>query len=288
MHVLSRLAPTVASAYLLQTLFAAVFVPQANEMFYDLGGAMGFLTTTATSLYFPALKSKYWDGAAIALPRLQSFAPRQLLISAALGVWSVRLGSFLVQRALKAGGDSRFDEIKHKPVKFTYFWMMQATWITLVGLPVYLTNILPAGLHPPLGPRDYAAAALFAGSLLWEATADRQKSAWRAAKERKEHDEPFITSGLWSVSRHPNYVGEVGVWTGIWALSTRALQTAHFPAGAAMAAGVSPLFTYYLLRYLSGVPPLERAGNKKFGADPKWAEYKRTVPAFWPFFGSKD
>jgi len=267
---------------------SAIFVPQANEKFYDLCGAAGFLTTTATSLYFPTLKAKLWDKADIALPKLTSFAPRQLLISAALGIWSVRLGSFLVQRAIKAGGDSRFDEVKHKPAKFTFFWMMQATWIAIVGLPVYLTNILPAGLHPPVGPRDYAAVAIFAGSLLWEVTADRQKNAWRKAKNAKEHDEKFISNGLWSISRHPNYVGEVGIWTGIWALSTRALQTAHFPAGVAMVATVSPLFTYYLLRYLSGVPPLERAADKKLKGDPKWEEYKRTVPTFWPGFGSKD
>lgn len=79
------------------TVLAAIFVPQANEMFYDLGGALGFLSTTAVSLYFPSLKAKYWQGAKIALPAITSFAPRQLLLSAALGIWSVRLGSFLVQ-----------------------------------------------------------------------------------------------------------------------------------------------------------------------------------------------
>lgn len=98
-----------------------------------------------------------------------------------------------------------------------------------------------------------------------------------------------------------SYVGEVGIWTGIWALSTRALQTPHYPSGMAMVATVSPLFTYYLLRYvsvlshllslrsgvligtgkqLSGVPPLERAGDKKFAGDSEWAEYKRCVLPF--------
>lgn len=36
--------------------------------------------------------------------------------------------------------------------------------------------------------------------------ADQQKTNWRRAKERKDHDEQFITSGLWSISRHPKYV----------------------------------------------------------------------------------
>ncbi|KIM84218.1 hypothetical protein PILCRDRAFT_818555 [Piloderma croceum F 1598] len=282
MQVFSRLLPAATSAFGIQTVLAAIFVPQANEMYYDLGGALGFLSTTFVSLYYPSLKAKYWHGANISIPPLSSFAPRQLLLSAALGIWSLRLGSFLVKRALKAGGDSRFDEVKHNPAKFTAFWMAQATWILVVGLPVYLSNILPAGLHPPLGIRDYASLGLFAGSLLFEVIADRQKSAWREAKDANQHNEKFINSGLWSISRHPNYVGEVGIWTGIWALSASALQTAHFPRGTAMIATVSPMFTYYLLRYVSGVPPLERSGQKKFKDDPKWLEYKRTVPIFWP------
>ena len=97
-----------------------------------------------------------------------------------------------------------------------------------------------------------------------------------------------------------SYVGEVGIWTGIWALSSSALQTPHYPSGTTMFATISPLLTYYLLRYvstfhgcllyslimngvqLSGVPPLERSGDKKFKGDPKWEEYKKSVPVFWP------
>lgn len=77
--------------------FAAYFVPKANEKFYDLAGALGFLSTTFVSLYYPALRAKYWDrlpGAV--LPSLGSFAPRQLLVTAALSMWSMRLGSFLL------------------------------------------------------------------------------------------------------------------------------------------------------------------------------------------------
>ncbi len=33
------------------------------------------------------------------------------------------------QRAIKAGGDSRFDEIKKQPMKFTYFWMAQGLYM---------------------------------------------------------------------------------------------------------------------------------------------------------------
>ncbi|KAE9401530.1 DUF1295-domain-containing protein [Gymnopus androsaceus JB14] len=288
MVVFSRIFPALATSYAVQALFALVFVPQHNEKYYDLGGAVGFISTTFVSLYYPSLKESLASGKFHGLAPLSSFAPRQLLLSAALGVWATRLGSFLVQRALKAGGDSRFDEIKHQPANFTFYWFMQATWVCVVGLPVYLANAIPANAHPRLGMRDYVSFSLFAGSFLFEALADRQKTAWRRRKDAKEHDEQFISSGLWSLSRHPNYVGEIGIWAGIWGLSTSALQTPYFPRGTVAIAAISPLFTYFLVRKLSGVPPLEKAGDRKFANDPKWHEYKRNVPIFWPWSSARE
>ncbi|EJD06997.1 DUF1295-domain-containing protein [Fomitiporia mediterranea MF3/22] len=283
MGIFSRLLPPLASAYGLQAIFALIFVPQKNERFYDLGGALGFLSTTFVSMYYPALRDKYVLGKNIPLPRLSSFAPRQLLLTGCLVLWSTRLGSFLVTRAMKTGGDSRFDKVKHQPGKFTFYWMAQAAWVFLVGLPVYLVNTLPPNLHPALGPRDYVALSLFASSFLFEIVADNQKSVWRREKNEKKHDESFITRGLWSISRHPNYVGEVGIWTGIWALSASSMQTPYFPKVAPLIAAASPIITYLLLRNVSGVPLLEKAGDKKFGDNPKWQEYKRNVPVFWPW-----
>ncbi|RXW21769.1 hypothetical protein EST38_g4088 [Candolleomyces aberdarensis] len=283
MAVFSKLLPIAASAYGLQTLFAGIWVPQQNETYFDLGGAIGWLSTTFVSLYYPTLKAKFLEGRIEAFPPLSSFAPRQLLLSAAVGLWSLRLGSFLAIRAIKAGGDSRFYRIKKQPAKFTIYWIAQATWIMLVGLPVWLVNALPPSLSPDLGPRDYLAAGLFAGSFLFEVVADRQKSAWRRAKDKKQHDEKFITSGLWSISRHPNYLGELGIWTGIWVLASSSLQSSYFPKGTVGLAAASPLFTWFLLTRVSGVPPLERIGDARYGKDPKWQEYKRTVPLFWPW-----
>jgi len=76
---------------------ALIFVPQANEKFYDLGGALGFLSTSFTSLYYPYLKERFWDGNTLAkIPPVTAFAPRQLLLNAAIAAWSIRMGSFLV------------------------------------------------------------------------------------------------------------------------------------------------------------------------------------------------
>ncbi|KZT07686.1 DUF1295-domain-containing protein [Laetiporus sulphureus 93-53] len=284
MPLFSSLIPSAVSAFGLQTALAAVFVPQRNDKFYDLGGALGFLSTAFISLYYPYVKANYLNGRKLsAVPSIISFAPRQLLLTAALAAWSTRLGSFLVTRALNAGGDSRFDNIKNQPAQFAGFWLGQGIWILLVGLPVYMVNTLPAAAHPPLTRLDYASLVLFGGSWLLEIIADHQKTSWRHARDRKQHDERFITRGLWGISRHPNYVGEVGLWTGIWLLSLNSLRTQYFPRGSWLLAGASPLMTWFLLRNVSGVPPLEKAGDDRFGNDPKWQEYKRTVPVFWPW-----
>jgi steroid 5-alpha reductase family enzyme len=58
-------------------------------------------------------------------------------------------------------------------------------------------------LLPPSG------CSVYALGLGFEAVADWQKDCFRAKPENKGK---FITEGLWSVSRHPNYFGEVMLW----------------------------------------------------------------------------
>ena len=82
--------------YMHSTVLALVFVPQANELYYDLGGTAGFLSTSIISLYSSHLKIKFRDRVPGAtLPPLTHFAPRQLLLTTAVMAWSARLGSFL-------------------------------------------------------------------------------------------------------------------------------------------------------------------------------------------------
>lgn len=66
----------------------------------------------------------------------------------------------------------------------------------------------------------------------------------------------FSDSACLTFARY-SYVGEVGLWTGISLLSTGSLRTPYFPRGAWLLAGASPFLTWFLLRNVSGVPPLE-------------------------------
>ncbi|GFZ42949.1 hypothetical protein JCM24511_00667 [Saitozyma sp. JCM 24511] len=303
-----------------QAAFAAYSVPAKTDRFYDFAGSLGFISSTILSLYYPAIRSSLrgipvkWNLDTL----VRAHHPRQLLGTAMVVIWAGRLGSFLFQRVLKAGHDSRFDEIKTQPSRFAVFWFSscdsfalthdlpniflffiflffislffiflffiflfgQATWITLVSLPVLLLNSIPASAHPALGLKDLLAVGLWAGGLGLEVVADRQKSSWRQAKNEKKHEEKFISSGVWSLSRHPNYLGEIILQTGPSLLSLPSLPGPTVPL-----ALLSPLFTYLLLRYASGVPPLEKSAEKKWGEDPAWRKYTNDTAVLvpWPF-----
>ena len=105
-----------------------------------------------------------------------------------------------------------------------------------------------------------------------EVVSDQQKSAFRAVPENKEK---FITSGLWSKSQHPNYFGEILLWSAIALLSISSLN------GTQYLTLISPIFTYVLLVYISGVRMLDDMGNKKWGHLEEYKEYKRNTPTLF-------
>lgn len=79
-------------------------------------------------------------------------------------------------------------------------------------MPLLALNSIPHSQLmklPAFGITDLVGLALFIGGLSFEVVADRQKNAWVQEKKNKQHDEDFLTRGLWSKSRHPNYFGEV-------------------------------------------------------------------------------
>lgn len=266
-----------------------------STKYYDLCGSLGFISATAFSLVLPSLRTRFpslsfLGGSALANkatqaalrstsatsaawpPTLSTFHPRQLILSGLVMFWAVRLGTFLYGRIQKQGHDPRFDKIKQNPVEFSFAWMMQATWITLTALPVYLVNAIPPAAQPKLGasPLDYVGIGIWIAGMGLEVIADRQKSKWRQEKEEKKHDEAFITGGVWAWSRHPNYFGEVSLWTGQWVASIAALSAVtpvFYPSWIVAAAAASPVLEYALIRYLSGVPMLEKSGDKKYGTE---------------------
>jgi len=116
-----------------------------SERYYDITGSLTFLTLAARSLLAAG-------GAAA--------HPRSLALSAAVGVWAARLGTFLAARIHRDGGrDSRFDTVRSSPPKFLVFWLIQGVWVFLTSLPLLLLNGQSGPLQPSLRWTDLAGAS---------------------------------------------------------------------------------------------------------------------------------
>jgi steroid 5-alpha reductase family enzyme len=108
-----------------------------------------------------------------------------------------------------------------------------------------------------------------------ETAADTQKFKF---KMNAENEGKFITEGVWAVSRHPNYFGEMVLWWGVYLVCLPNLNLAQSLVGL-----LSPLTVTALISFLSGIPPLERSAQKKWGALQSYQDYKKTTPVLIPF-----
>jgi len=197
---------------------------------------------------------------------------RQKVVAAMVLVWSLRLGTFLGVRGWKYG-DSRFDKVKHQPKTFLIFWMVQGFWCFLTPLPAYLLLLRNPTDCAPLGTSDYLAWCGWVVGFLTEATADRQKSAWKAAGNLG-----FMQSGIWRYSQHPNYFGEILLWVCTTITCCNGLKGQL----SKIISLISPAFTSYLLLFVSGVPLLQKAAMKKYGKDAAFLAYRARTSLLLP------
>jgi steroid 5-alpha reductase family enzyme len=197
--------------------------------------------------------------------------PVQLVAALLVLLWAGRLGAYLFRRILRMKVDHRFDGIREEPLRFARFWLLQAITVAVVMLPV--SYLLDRNDPPGFRPWTIAGTCIWLAGLLIEAVADAQKSAFRANEGNRGR---FIASGLWRYSRHPNYFGELLVW---WGLFVYAVPVLH---GWAFAVVAGPVFITLLLLFVSGIPPLERSADEKYGNDPAYRAYKRRTSILVP------
>jgi len=88
-------------------------------------------------------------------------------------------------------------------------------------------------------------------------------------------------TGTWSVTRHPNYFGEIMMWLGIFLSSSSVFDTAGNDK-AGYVSVLSPVLTYLLLVYLSGVKMSEERYNQRYGKDPVYLSYRSRVSPLIP------
>ena len=235
----------------------AAFIPAAlkqTEHFYDLVGGITYISVIVVAV----LLSSDLD-------------LRSALVAAMVMVWALRLSLFLFRRISKAGKDDRFDQIKTKPLRFLMAWTVQGLWVLLTAAAA--VAVITGGTREPLGTVGIVGVAVWATGMLIEIVADRQKSNFKANPDNAGR---FINVGLWAWSRHPNYFGEIVLWTGMAIVAVPVLQ------GWQWATLISPVFVAFLLMKVSGVPLLEAKADRRWGGEDDYEEYKRRTPVLIP------
>jgi steroid 5-alpha reductase family enzyme len=79
--------------------------------------------------------------------------------------------------------------------------------------------------------------------------------------------------------KHPNYFGEILLWTGSMLFCMMGLKD-EIPVKVSFL--VSPLLVTLLLTKLSGIPMLEKASDARYGQSEDYQNYKRNVPVLIP------
>ena len=248
-------------------LFVMIFVIQwaayipafifKTEKFYDLTGSFTYILAILFALY--------------STNSSQGFDLGSLIIGAAIIMWAVRLGSFLFMRIHKDKKDGRFDSIKTSFSQFFMTWTLQGMWVFICSSAALVAIANPSGVV--INSVFILGLALFFLGFVVEVIADNQKSAFRSIPENKDQ---FINEGLWSRSRHPNYFGEITLWAGVTVMGISTFEGMNYLAI------FSPIFSYLLLVYVSGVRMLEYRGNKKWGHLDEYKNYKESTPKLIP------
>ncbi|MBM3295781.1 MAG: DUF1295 domain-containing protein [Candidatus Aminicenantes bacterium] len=247
-------AAALAVGLYMTALFVIAVVRKDNSV-ADIGWGPGFVGV-ALLAYF----------------RNPGWTPRRLLVLGMVLAWGLRLAVHIFLRNRNKGEDFRYAAWRAKWGKFflirSYLqvFLLQGILLLLICVPVLFVL---GDRRGGLGGLAVAGAAVWLFGFFFEAAADLQLARF---KRRPENKGRIITTGLWRYSRHPNYFGEAVLWWGIFFVAL------SVPGG--WMAVIGPLTITCLLRFVSGVPILER----KYRGRPDFEDYARRTNAFVPWF----
>lgn len=200
---------------------------------------------------------------------------RQLLLAVLVGAWSLRLGFYLAARTRGAKEDVRYAQFRRdwgSAFERRLFWFLQ---VQAAAAALLALSVLLAARNPRLlGVLDIAGLLVLATAVVGEGVADAQLRRFRANPTNHGR---VCDSGLWRLSRHPNYFFE---WLGWCAYPLFAIDPDGFYAWGWLSL-LGPVLMYWLLVHVSGIPPLETHMLQSRGD--AWRAYQARTRAFLPF-----
>ncbi len=203
------------------------------------------------------------------------WGPRRALLASLIVLWSARLGVYLHRRVMSHHPveDGRYREMRTRwaanfSAEMFKFYQLQAASVVLLATPFLLALGRP---EPRFTTLDWIALSLFALAQSGEALADAQLAAF---KKNPAHRGRVCDTGLWALSRHPNYFFVSLTW----------LSFALFalPAPWGWLGLVAPASILYLLLRVTGIPLTEQQALRTKGD--AYRDYQQRVSAFIPWF----
>ncbi|BCX14083.1 MAG: hypothetical protein KatS3mg085_615 [Candidatus Dojkabacteria bacterium] len=198
-----------------------------------------------------------------------------LLVNVLVSIWGIRLFLHIALRNFGKPEDFRYQNMRANWKKFFLLksflivFFLQGFLMYIISLPVIFVNVFSENTE--FSYFTWAGYAIFSTGLLFETIADWQLSKFVNLKKKGYLEkDAIITNGLWKYSRHPNYFGEALLWWGIYFIAI------EIPF--AWLTLLGPLTINILVRYVSGVPLLER----KYMKNPNFREYANKTSVFIP------
>ena len=240
----------------MSTLFV-VAVVKKNNAIADIGYGGGFILVALVSLI---------------QNHGQTFAT---ITSLLVLLWGVRLAIRIGIRNHGKPEDFRYAAWR-KEWKYFYLrsffqvFMLQGLIIYTISAPVLMTNLFPKTVNYWIFG---IGMVIWLIGYLFEVVGDYQLDEFLKLPKKPSK---YMQTGLWSLSRHPNYFGEAAMWTGIFIISLGASKYGVYSV-------ISPVLITFLLTKVSGIPMVE----KRWQDDPEWKKYAKKTPAFIPKLSSK-
>jgi steroid 5-alpha reductase family enzyme len=151
-----------------------------------------------------------------ALLNLQPLRLLVLLHSAALVVWGLRLGVFLVRREMLPTYQTEKKDVESRYGRPTWWlkiviWLLVSLLYVVMYSPALFANLTPEISAESAAPWQLGGIAVMTAALILETVADQQKSVYKQL-----HPRDFCDRGLYAWVRCPNYFGEIIFWIGSW------------------------------------------------------------------------
>jgi len=273
------LAVAIGIGYLLHNQMHIIAVVLIADIFATLVIYVFSHIFKNTSLYDP-----YWSLAPIPIALFwmvysdshTSLSVTQIIVLVIVALYGIRLTLNWIRgwQGLKHE-DWRYTKYRDENPKL--FWLINLTGLQLMPTSLVFLGCLSLyavfySSNTSFGYLDAIGIIISLMGIAMETVSDEQLRKFKKTKEKGQ----LMTSGLWSVSRHPNYFGEISFWWGLFFFALSADLSNWWMI-------VGPV-SITILFFVISIPMMEKKLLERY---PQYAEYKKKVSMFFPWFQKK-